>query len=240
MHSSEGSSPSKVSQISSGSSSDDSGTDSFSLSGRAYAKMILHAAKYPHCAVNGVLLVKIGPKGQRPAGSAGQKLVFVDCIPLFHQIHGLTPMIEVALAQIGTRAAGAGMAIAGYYHANSHFKDTRVDVFSQRISDRVADHSPGGKAALITIDNKKLGLNLEGHALIGQLFSGGGVGEGGKWRQVASKSIKVGEETLGTTSYLIRNKAYTSLVDFDNHFDNITQDYLNVNLNMEIDTHQQD
>ena len=30
----------------------------FSL--RAYCKMVLHAAKYPHCAVNGVLLTKVG------------------------------------------------------------------------------------------------------------------------------------------------------------------------------------
>ena len=30
------------------------------FSARAYCKMVLHAAKYPHCAVNGVLLTKVG------------------------------------------------------------------------------------------------------------------------------------------------------------------------------------
>ena len=30
---------------------------------RAYAKVILHAAKYPHTAVNGVLLAKLPSKG---------------------------------------------------------------------------------------------------------------------------------------------------------------------------------
>ena len=31
------------------------------FSGRAYYKMVLHAAKYPHCAVNGLLLTKVDP-----------------------------------------------------------------------------------------------------------------------------------------------------------------------------------
>ena len=30
------------------------------FSPRAYCKMVLHAAKYPHCAVNGLLLTKVG------------------------------------------------------------------------------------------------------------------------------------------------------------------------------------
>ncbi len=58
------------------------------FSRRAYSKMVLHAAKYPHCAVNGILLAKSG---------AGRKdrLTLTDAVPLFHQILGLTPMIEV-------------------------------------------------------------------------------------------------------------------------------------------------
>ena len=93
-------SPSKVSNISS--------EDSIELSTRAYAKVILHAAKYPHCAVNGVLLAKIPPKGQKT-----NRLSLIDAIPLFHQTPGLTPMVEVALTQIESRASGVGMAIAG-------------------------------------------------------------------------------------------------------------------------------
>ena len=48
---------------------------------RAYSKMILHAAKYPHCAVSGLLLASGGRK------STGQ-IVLTDCIPLFHQSEG--------------------------------------------------------------------------------------------------------------------------------------------------------
>lgn len=60
----------------------------YKFSERAYAKMIFHAAKYPHLAVNGILLAtKTDPQ-------------IIDAIPLFHQCLYVTPMIEVALMQV--------------------------------------------------------------------------------------------------------------------------------------------
>ena len=58
----------------------------------SYAKVLLHASKYPHKAVNGVLLSKF-EKGS-------DVLQIVDVIPLFHQCLGLAPMLEVALSQV--------------------------------------------------------------------------------------------------------------------------------------------
>ena len=58
----------------------------------SYAKVLLHASKYPHKAVNGVLLAKF-EKGS-------DALQIVDVIPLFHQCLGLAPMLEVALSQV--------------------------------------------------------------------------------------------------------------------------------------------
>lgn len=54
--------------------------------------MILHAAKYPHCAINGVLLAKSSAKNK--------EIEFVDAVPLFHLALNLTPMAEVALTQV--------------------------------------------------------------------------------------------------------------------------------------------
>lgn len=59
---------------------------------RAYAKIIFHAAKYPHLAVNGVLLSEKSPKGNT--------VQIVDAIPLFHQCLYVTPMAEIALTQV--------------------------------------------------------------------------------------------------------------------------------------------
>jgi ER membrane protein complex subunit 8/9 len=58
------------------------------ISSRAYVKMIFHAAKYPHLAVNGLLL-------SEKSGERGQGLQIVDAIPLFHQCLHVSPMAEV-------------------------------------------------------------------------------------------------------------------------------------------------
>lgn len=62
------------------------------LSLRAYAKILLHTAKYPHKAVNGVLLGVENPKDG--------EIYALDAIPLFHITLGLAPMLEVALARV--------------------------------------------------------------------------------------------------------------------------------------------
>lgn len=59
----------------------------------AYCKMILHAAKYPHCTVNGILLAKTNTNNCK-------EIEFVDSIPLFHVCINLTPMAEISLMQV--------------------------------------------------------------------------------------------------------------------------------------------
>lgn len=61
---------------------------------QAYCKLLLHAAKYPHCAVNGVLLA------EEQKNKDVKALRFIDCIPLFHLSLGLAPMLEIALHQV--------------------------------------------------------------------------------------------------------------------------------------------
>lgn len=63
------------------------------FTGKAYSKLVLHAAKYPHCAVNGVLLADAAKVKQK-------RIEFVDTIPLFHIQLNLTPMSEIALTQV--------------------------------------------------------------------------------------------------------------------------------------------
>ena len=62
------------------------------VSPRAYAKILLHTSKYPHKAVNGVLVGEENLKGGEIYAS--------DAIPLFHIALGLAPMLEVALARV--------------------------------------------------------------------------------------------------------------------------------------------
>lgn len=74
------------------------------LTTQAYCKMVLHGAKYPHCAVNGLLVAeRQRPRKEHPPG-AGSHTLFVDCIPLFHGTLALTPMLEVALTLVSSRS----------------------------------------------------------------------------------------------------------------------------------------
>ena len=49
------------------------------------------------------------------------------------------------------------------------------------------------------------------------------------------RSLDGGEEALSLTTDLLDGKAYQSLVDFDNHLDDITQDWLNKDINKLVD-----
>lgn len=84
------------------------------LTTQAYCKMVLHGAKYPHCAVNGLLVAeKQKPRKEHLplSGPGAHHTLLVDCIPLFHGTLALAPMLEVALTLVsmrrGARSASA-------------------------------------------------------------------------------------------------------------------------------------
>lgn len=66
----------------------------FVLFPKAYAKLIFHCCKYPHKELNGVLIGSISKKDN--------SVHVNDVIPLFHFNLALSPMLEVALAQVST------------------------------------------------------------------------------------------------------------------------------------------
>ncbi|XP_015272154.1 PREDICTED: ER membrane protein complex subunit 9, partial [Gekko japonicus] len=103
---------------------------------RAYVKMCLHAARYPHTAVNGLLLAQ-----KRRATVAGQAdcLCVTDCVPLFHSNLSLTVMLEVALNQIDLWSAESDLLLAGYYQANSGIDDKSPSPLAQKTAGRIAE-----------------------------------------------------------------------------------------------------
>lgn len=88
-----------------------------SFSTLAYCKIVAHAAKYPHCEVNGLLIAETTAKSDT--------LVIVDSVPLFHQCLHVSPMSEIALTQTDQSAITCDMYIAGYYLANETLDDLR-------------------------------------------------------------------------------------------------------------------
>lgn len=62
------------------------------VSPKAYGKIVYHCAKYPHRAVNGVILGTFSKKDNCT--------MVQDTIPLFHNDLDLSIMLEVALSQV--------------------------------------------------------------------------------------------------------------------------------------------
>ncbi|KAK3930792.1 ER membrane protein complex subunit 8/9-like protein [Frankliniella fusca] len=187
-----------------------------SLSARAYCKMILHAAKYPHCAVNGLLLGRINKERD--------ELVVMDAVPLFHICLQVSPMAEIALTQVDQVAANSDLTIAGYYVANENISDVSVDRAANRIADKIAENFP--PACFIVLDNQHLTLSMETPGITLSQFNDG------KWRP---KDVKLSNDVLDTTAALLEQRAFKMLVDFDNHLDDVSQDWKNKELNQAID-----
>lgn len=124
-----------------------SSTLAMNVSPLAYAKMILHAAKYPHLAVNGVLLGK-------PTTAQAKQFEIVDAIPLFHQCLYVTPMVEVALTQIETFAETEGLQIVGYYAAAENFDEsgTVERAPGLKIAEKIAELN-GNQGCLLMVSN---------------------------------------------------------------------------------------
>ncbi len=63
----------------------------YSVAEDAYLTVLLHAAKYPSCSVNGVLL------GRKADGKGWNVSA---AVPLFHHSQALAPCVETALSQV--------------------------------------------------------------------------------------------------------------------------------------------
>jgi len=207
------------------------------ISLQAYCKMILHAAKYPHAAVNGLLLAS-APKDHRTTSSTDDAvdeaetrltrkttpLVISDAIPLFHQGLGLAPMLEIALNEIDTHCSRSGLVIAGYYQANEHLESCIPDNIAYRIADKIHSYFP--ESVLLMIDNRRVSPMAD--RLAYRLFVSVGDQE---WREHRNVEALDEEMFLRTTATLLENKITRDLVDFDNHLDDLKADWRNLELN---------
>uniref|UniRef100_A0A6A7FZ41 ER membrane protein complex subunit 9-like n=2 Tax=Hirondellea gigas TaxID=1518452 RepID=A0A6A7FZ41_9CRUS len=186
----------------------------------ALTKMLLHAARWGHLAVNGVLL---GPSSEAGKDSTNT-LVITDAVPLFHQQLALSPMLDVALTQIEQRYSAQGLEIVGYYQANENVKDVVPDFVAKKITEKIAENYDS--SCLVMIDNRKVCMELSSSPLIVSQLT-----QDGKWKNRDNKSVIVDQSSLDTVSDLLRRRVFHEITDFDLHFDDITLDWANTNLN---------
>jgi|ERR1712179_860461 len=190
---------------------------------RAHCKLLLHAAKYPHCAVNGVLLAEDNKNKE------SKSLKIVDCIPLFHVNLGLAPMLEIALLQIDTYCKHNGLVIGGYYQANENFNDNELNHVARTIGRKVQENCHD--ACIVMIDNRKVGIEAVSQPY--RIFYHKETG----WA-ASDKKPKSEEEILREECFyaLIKASAQRTLQDFDCHLTDPRQDWRNQNLNQLIDS----
>jgi Uncharacterised protein family (UPF0172) len=114
------------------------------LSTEAYVTATLHAAAYPSCAVNGLLLGT-----QSGHDTAASSTVVTSAVPLFHSNLGLAPLYDVAFALVEAHAQATGVAVVGYYHANAAASETDLTPVARRVADAVAAAHPGSVVLLV-------------------------------------------------------------------------------------------
>ncbi|EDW02085.1 ER membrane protein complex subunit 8/9 homolog [Drosophila grimshawi] len=192
----------------------------YEFSETAYAKIVFHAAKYPHQAVNGLLLAE-----KKQKGSVVQ---ITDAIPLFHQCLHVTPMAEIALNQIDTYADGEGLVIAGYYAAPENFYDNQIDKApAAKIADKIVENYKN--ACFAIVENKLMSLEHNRAAL--HVY--GYASDSTRWSK-AKYSIVQTAQTLEGVSLLLKRGAMRDVIDFDNHLDNPENDWTNQFLNQSL------
>ncbi|KAH9424429.1 ER membrane protein complex subunit 8 [Dermatophagoides pteronyssinus] len=186
--------------------------DDLVISTKCYLKILMHAFRYPHGVVNGLLVMEKKKK------SSGKSNRIVDCIPLFHSGHGLTPMLEVALNQVSNYLQNnTNYIIGGYYQANDHFHEIPAPiptVFAERISDKINEINP--ESVMIMLNDYNLATSIDNAEKLDQpLFL---------------------YNYVDAIKELIFQKQYhLNIVDFDLHLENCKHDWRNIKLNEIID-----
>eukprot|EP00898_Chlorokybus_atmophyticus_P008403 jgi/Chlat1/8564/Chrsp82S07954 len=175
----------------------------------AYVKLVLHALKYSHQAVNGTLVGRVVP-----ASSGDKKATTTTTVELLD-----------AVDEHFTR--NERLSIVGYYHANERADDVELGATAQKIGDRVYNNNDA--ACILLVDNRRLSTvdSAKPSQLAVQLYTRE---RGRKWElQPQGPVVKEGSAGSVLANY-IQERRYARLVDFDDHLDDIARDWLNSTL----------
>ncbi|XP_006652142.1 ER membrane protein complex subunit 8/9 homolog [Oryza brachyantha] len=196
----------------------------------AYVKLALHALKHPAAAVNGLLIGRLLDAGASPSAAV---VSVADAVPLCHHPHHLPllPTLELALTLVEDHFAAQGLAVVGYYHANARRDDAELPPVAKRVGDHVFRNFP--RAAVLLLDNMKLeeAVKVKSREPVVQLYTRD---SSKSWRQAGSDgSSQLTLKEPSTNMVLadhVTTKKWQQVVDFDDHLDDISKDWLNQGL----------
>ncbi|XP_004349141.1 hypothetical protein CAOG_02391 [Capsaspora owczarzaki ATCC 30864] len=191
----------------------------------AYAKIILHAARFPSSGVNGILLGT--PIDASTAGSSKRDFKVTDAIPLFHSQLNLAPMLEFALHAVYAYAQKHQLSIVGYYQASETIGSGSITGLAQVVGDRIRALFPD--AVVFMVDNRSID-HQEGNLALNPFIH-----TGSAWRQEAESSNElrlspIDPETPKFVVDHIKRKTFRDIVDFQTHLEDVSLDWLNPKL----------
>ncbi|KAF8699698.1 Mago nashi, partial [Rhizoctonia solani] len=183
-------------------------TTEFQLSHKAYTKLIVHAAKYPHAPVNGVLLGK----------ASGDPIVIIDAIPLLHQWTSLSPMMEIGLDLARSHAESTGMKLLGYYQATQRLDDEGLSAVGQKIT---ANLREGFKDAFALVIDSASIASTAAPPLIPYTSSN-------LTRTSFSPTFTLAESDSveRALTFVRKDSAFNTFGDFDDHLEDVSVDWL--------------
>lgn len=194
----------------------------YEIGQNAYIKLVLHALKHKTSAVNGILVGRLIKE---------EMIEIADAIPLSHSHIGLLPTLEIALIQIEEKFGSQGLSVVGYYHANERYDDSELSNVAKKIGDHIYRYFP--QVSLLLLDNKKLEALPKGkdRSPVVQLYTRD---LSKNWKLAGSGgsgwlSIKEPAANVVLLDYISSEKSQ-AVVDFDDHLDDISKDWLNPNL----------
>ncbi|KAJ3679844.1 hypothetical protein LUZ60_016122 [Juncus effusus] len=192
----------------------------YELSQTAYIKLVLHALKHQSSAVNGILVGRVASDG-------GTTVSISDAVPVSHTSLSLLPPLEIALTQAEEQFGKEGLNVVGYYHANERYDDSELGLTARKIGDHISRYFPS--APILLLDNKKLEDLIKKKSLtpVVQLYKK----DSSKWRSDGSAKLVLKESSANVLlSDFIASQKWSEIVDFEDHLDDISKDWLNPNL----------
>ncbi|XP_074280058.1 ER membrane protein complex subunit 8/9 homolog [Silene latifolia] len=191
----------------------------YEIAQNGYIKLVLHALKHRTSAVNGVLVGRYE--------STKGVVEICDAVPLFHSNISLLPPLEIALMQIEEYYGGQGLSLVGYFHANERSDDNDLCNVAKNIGDHICRYFP--QAGILLLDNKKLASlsKVKDRSPVMQLYRR----DGSKWKVAVLEDggrlgIKEPSANVMLLDYISSEK-WQDIVDFDDHLDDISKDWLN-------------
>lgn len=187
--------------------------------------------------MNGLLL---GKKANEKS-----KTEVVDAIPLFHQCLYVSPMSEIALVQVENRAANEGLQIIGYYAAPENFHANSIDKApGMKMAEKIVENHGSSCVVVVSLshilhrcrfssnhsfqlDNKSICVDMKQAAMNAWQSSEG------KWTKT-KLTVSESRQTLEAVSLLLQRGAMKEIFDYDNHLDNVENDWTNQHLNVDL------